>query len=430
MNFKTKLTKLFISYLHNDLKIDYCILGNHEGLFKKRNKDLDLYINFKNRKNLLKILKPFLKNKKLLLVNLIEYEHNSFQACIVKIKSNNFNYLILDICNDFTYDNRLFLRFNNIQKKIVKINNFKLKILPNYYIFKYYFNKKILKLKNDKIFINNSDIKFLINILKNCNYKNLMDKHIYNYSKILKFLLSIKKNKTNKKNLLKYYNSFFYSKKFSFFKFYNKLVNRLNFITGIQVVFLGCDGSGKSSIIKNISKSIILNFFRHKFFHYHLFSKYQTRKQTLPYKKKEYNQFLSNVKLLYLYIRFVFNYYFNIYIKKIKSNLILNDRYYHDVFIDPKRYRIKSNLILNNLFPKILPKVDIIFYINTSAENIYKRKKELPLPQIKKIIKMYKDNLSKCNNLKVINNNTSSNVTSFNVCKEILLYKNNKLLGG
>ena len=114
MNFKTKLTKLFISYLHNDLKIDYCILGNHEGLFKKRNKDLDLYINFKNRKNLLKILKPFLKNKKLLLVNLIEYEHNSFQACIVKIKSNNFNYLILDICNDFTYDNRLFLRFNNI----------------------------------------------------------------------------------------------------------------------------------------------------------------------------------------------------------------------------------------------------------------------------------------------------------------------------
>ena len=29
---------------------------------------------------------------------------------------------------------------------------------------------------------------------------------------------------------------------------------------------------------------------------------------------------------------------------------------------------------LNNLFPKILPKVDIIFYINTSAENIYKRK--------------------------------------------------------
>ena len=87
-------------------------------------------------------------------------------------------------------------------------------------------------------------------------------------------------------------------------------------------------------------------------------------------------------------------------------------------------------MILNNLFSKILPKVDIIFYINTSAENIYKRKKELPLPQIKKIIKMYKNNLSKCNNLKIINNNTSSKVTSFKVCKEILLYKNNKLLGG
>lgn len=159
------------------------------------------------------------------------------------------------------------------------------------------------------------------------------------------------------------------------------------------IVFVGVDGSGKSSIINNIEleNKII--------FHFCPVSRYNKSKTIVsnPHNQKLYSEWLSGIKVFLLFILFWFGYLKNIYLKK-KSNLIIGDRYIYDIYFDPIRYRLKIN---KNILSKILhlfPKPDFVFCCYGSPDEIYKRKPELSLKVIKQqqnIIKLFaseKDN--------------------------------------
>ena len=256
---------------------------------------------------------------------------------------------------------------------------------------------------------------------------------------------ALKKNnfsffKTNSFNLRKN----LYKKKFiqitdftNIFKLYKE---RFFNHTGLFLVFLGCDGSGKSTIIKELSKvftSKLSNpcsgaFRKIRLFHWVPISKFQNIKTNInnPHQQKDYNFFISLIKLIYLFIIFLSGYIINIKRYLISSTLVMHDRSVHDLLIDPKRYRIKDSKLIIKLIIKLLPKPDLIFILDAPVLKLYKRKKEIDV----KILKNYKFNYlkikNKFHNSHIINTNHSLNITKKKIINLILnhmIMKNNIL---
>ena len=148
----------------------------------------------------------------------------------------------------------------------------------------------------------------------------------------------------------------------------------------------------------------------------------------MPYQHDTYNPILSLIKILYLYLRFIFNYFFELYLKIISSKLVINDRYYQDVIIDPQRYRIGSfNSFLNFIF-KFLPKPDLVIILDAKPNSLVARKNELDNKKIKNVVLKYKNYVKKDKNCRLINSdnkiqNISKKIINLIVQQKTLLCK-------
>lgn len=148
------------------------------------------------------------------------------------------------------------------------------------------------------------------------------------------------------------------------------------------IIFLGVDGSGKSTVIRELEKLLEISYR----FHFCPIKRYNfdnSKINNTPHTQKVYNTALSIIKILFLII--VFNYG---YIVNIKSNLLLGhviaDRYFYDLLIDKQRYRIKiSDKLLDRLI-KLIPKPDYVVLIIGNPKELYLRKQEISLSEIDK----------------------------------------------
>lgn len=171
---------------------------------------------------------------------------------------------------------------------------------------------------------------------------------------------------------------------------------------GSLIVFVGPDGSGKSTVINLVSSS--LSEFYPKIYKFHmrfnLFPEIKTglglttvrkNNNSLPNSKKEKNtkerksnvtllRFLASwVVVLYYTIEFWLSNY-TVWLTKRRSGLILFDRYYYDFFVQPSYrdiiWRFRSILLF------FVPKPDAVIYLKASPETVYKRKGELNIKEI------------------------------------------------
>lgn len=404
--FRKKVSVFFFKFLEKN-KIDYCYLGNSSHFPTKIQTDVDIFINFKNTKDLKKILLKFVKYKKLKIVNFIQYEFNSFLIKICNISKNNTEHISFDICNEYVLESRKIINLKKIKKKSLIKKNFTFKVLPVEYEFFYYLLKKIYK--------NDIDIRSFLYLKKNFNSSKNFEYIEFFSREDFNLLKQIFKSKGIK--LFKEYRDYFKkkfidSRRFFLFKEFMRYCTRISNKTGLHIVFLGCDGSGKTSQINFLVNSNIINIFR-GYSIYHLFTKSfsKNRVHSLPYQYDVYNPILSFVKILYLYLRFFFNYFFALYRKIISSKLVINDRYYQDVIIDPKRYRIGSFISFLNFIFKFLPTPDLVIILDTKLNSLVKRKQEFDIKKIKNLTLKYKDYVKKDKNCHLIkSDNTIENI--------------------
>ena len=421
--FKSKISKYFIDYLKKK-NIDYCYLGDHTNFPEKIHSDVDIFIDFKVSKELKKILYDFLKNKNLNIVNFIQHEFNSFTVVLSQRVNDSFEFIAFDICNEYVINSRKILSFQKIKKNILIKKKFSFKILPNEYEFLYYLIKKIYK--ND---VNKKTFLYLSKVfksLKNANELHLISKKHYI---ILKKIFT-----SNKMHLFNKHRNYFKkklvdSKKFLLIEELKRYCLRLGNKTGFHVVLLGVDGTGKTSQIDFLMNSSVMNAFKGCKV-YHLFSKPSNNNKTtlLPYQHSNYNSLISLIKISYLFIRYFYNYFFNLFPKLVSSQLIINDRYYHDVIIDPSRYRIGYFKKFLNFIFQLLPEPDLIIILNVKYSSLIKRKNELSLKQIKVSTLRYKNYKKKYKNCYIINTNktiekTNKKIIELIVYNKVLLHK-------
>jgi thymidylate kinase len=92
-----------------------------------------------------------------------------------------------------------------------------------------------------------------------------------------------------------------------------------------------------------------------------------------PHAKPPRGAFLSLVKIA---VWLVEEWYANLFQQK-KSTLLICDRYYHDLLVDPMRYRFGAPLWTARLIGRLMPQPKLWILLNAPAEILQARKQEV-----------------------------------------------------
>lgn len=164
-------------------------------------------------------------------------------------------------------------------------------------------------------------------------------------------------------------------------------MRRVFYPTGLLVVFLGSDGSGKSTVIEQVQKDLAPLFRRTKSYHLRPHFGRGVRGNTPvphPHAQSPRNTIASCLKALLYFADYSIGYYFAILPRKICSTLVLFDRYFFDVIIDPKRLRYGGPRWIPAFLAKCIPAPDIIIFLDAPSEVLLTRKQELSASEMER----------------------------------------------
>lgn len=154
---------------------------------------------------------------------------------------------------------------------------------------------------------------------------------------------------------------------------------------GLIVAILGSDGSGKSSIARVLKNKPPGHFTNVDLFHLFPFCMVDetspaaaaTNPQGLP--PRSYPGCVA--KLLYFLFIYVSGYWLRIRPRSRDGALVIFDRYYHDLIVDPLRYRFRDPVALAHWIGKLVPKPDLWILLDAPAEVLQARKQEVPFEE-------------------------------------------------
>lgn len=185
--------------------------------------------------------------------------------------------------------------------------------------------------------------------------------------------------------------------KHSPFAYKVSILNKTPRRKGLIIAFQGTDGSGKSTIIDGLP-SVIGNTFSDATIHYYHWRPgfvYPEKKLTAdgkvmsnvqPHTKKPVGRLASFIKMGVYTLDYLLGYMGKVYWQAAKGHLVIFDRYYYDFYMDKIRYRLTISDRLIRLFQLFIPKPDITFLLVGDAQQIYERKKEIPVEEVQRQI--------------------------------------------
>ena len=101
-----------------------------------------------------------------------------------------------------------------------------------------------------------------------------------------------------------------------------------------------------------------------------------------PHDKPPRGLALSLLKLGLWWADFTFlGYAVDVYPRLRRSTLVLFDRYYQDLLVDPKRHRYGGPLWLARYVGRLFPRPDVIILLDAPPEVLHSRKREVPLAE-------------------------------------------------
>ena len=192
--------------------------------------------------------------------------------------------------------------------------------------------------------------------------------------------------------------------------------------SSIIVSFMGVDGSGKSTLIELLRKKLKNKFRKIKYIHLrpYLILLDKSTVQANPHKsKKTWPILLNFFRILYWLI--IYRFFFYLFGNN-SNQLIIFDRYAHDLMIDPIRYKFNLPINIAKFILDLFPNPNLWIVLNAPIKVLEKRKKELPTKELKRQIRTYLNFAKQRKNSIVVNTNNS--VQS---CLSLIIKKINRL---
>lgn len=362
-----QLRKYLISSFFDELNqlTEYAILHHIDKIYST-NDDIDFIVGC-SKLDMLKFVKKFVKKNNAFLINHYMIDIDIYRFDIFYLNNNLLEKIELDCACNSVGDDLLSINSKKLihSRIIVDIDNIKFYKVSNNDEIEYYIKKKTYK---------NS------NILTYLDYFKSLDSKITEKEIMEKY--------THWSN---YFKSFLYKTKTLKNKIY-LLTNRLFHKQSLSISFLGPDGAGKSTIIDLINKYPL--YINNYYFHLKPILQKKTSIKdemiTDPHKYNTYSKSKSYLKLLYFIYQYNKGWFTNISKLRIKSSLIIFDRYFDDLIVDNKRYRYGGSKNIAKLARLFIPKPDIYFILTADADIIYERKQEVSFEELQRQILEYK----------------------------------------
>ena len=377
-------TREFINLINNS-GINYCVLRNFKSLPRSTGKsDMDILIHEKSVNNFNKLIKQFIELHKLKLVSLIDDKYCP-KYCIL---TTNWGIQIDAFKKSVYFGNKEIISsavlFENIENfKGVRVLNEKIGALLAF--LKELLNNKVCKSK------------YILDLQNQFQNQDIDEQLLSQFSKEFIIYLNKNINKLDEKHCIELYR--LTKDKFRKYKFYDIInkVKRFSKQPGFSIAFMGVDGSGKSTIINNITP-ILNQSFHNSIYYEHMRpnklpsiarllgdNKEFNKPVTNPHKSKPSRFIGSLLRWFYYTIDYIFGFYLKVWPKKaLRSCVWIFDRYYYDYLIDPKRSRIKLPKWILKVGQFIIPEPDLILCLGTDAPYIHKRKPELTLDEVER----------------------------------------------
>ncbi|MGB5636734.1 MAG: hypothetical protein WBM86_28685 [Waterburya sp.] len=159
-----------------------------------------------------------------------------------------------------------------------------------------------------------------------------------------------------------------------------RIFKRIRQPTGLMIVFLGADGSGKSTAIAEVQQKLSPAFRQTQYIHLRPrlgLGNDNSSPVVDPHAQPPRNWLASTLKLLYFLADYCLGYVTNIFPKLTRSTLVIFDRYYQDLLVDTRRYRYGGSLWLAQLVGRFIPQPDLWILLDAPAEVMQARKKEV-----------------------------------------------------
>ncbi len=162
---------------------------------------------------------------------------------------------------------------------------------------------------------------------------------------------------------------------------------------GATLVFLGPDGVGKTTLLRAVSKTLEAVFPEQSIYRWRpaVFAR-APRLARLPHSKPLRSWWGSISYLFFTWLDFTSGYFPTIRSVLSRSGLVIFDRFYHDLLIDPKRYRFAGPMWMVRAIGRLVPPRDLFFVVlDANEKTILSRKQQLPAEEIQRQRRAYRD---------------------------------------
>lgn len=163
--------------------------------------------------------------------------------------------------------------------------------------------------------------------------------------------------------------------------------------TGVLLAILGPDGAGKSTLIEALPDALGAGLRRRRVFHWRpeAFARRRNKRPvTDPHGQVPRGAVLSIACLSAFFIDYWIGYIFVIRPLLVASAIVQFDRYFHDVLVDPLRYRYGGPRWFAAILSRLVPEPDLVILLDADEHLIRARKAELSLPEIKRQRQAYR----------------------------------------
>ncbi len=375
--------------------VEYCIMGRTNYLPYFSPGDIDIVVRNDSLRGFLANLLVFCKHDGLRIVQLLQHEHGAFYFVLTRmIPPHKPAFVLPDICGDYYRYGRLFLSAEEIiaSRTLAKDSQ---KVEQAFYVaspaveFIYYLLKRIDKQSLDeehgmhlgeqwrkdrakalaqvRRFFDEKSASLLVNALDLNTWVDVR-RSLPRLRRTLRANVIKPSVKVCARELRRRYRRFMYP-------------------TGLHVAFLGMDGSGKSTVIKNVHGTIAPVFRQTRIFHVRPFVGLGQRLQSpvlQPHGTPSRGLAGCITKIVYYLFDYCVGWLLVVRPMLVRSTLVIFDRYYHDVLVDPLRYRCRGPMAFMRWVGKLIPKPDLWILLDAPPEVVVRRKNELLLSEAKR----------------------------------------------